>query len=92
MSNYVGNFTVIQKANFKGLQKTLECSLWDLVTLNDCINTSLAKFQDTLFSAIDQHIPQVALKQQSRPPWITNNIMKLIRKKKRLETLENQLI
>lgn len=76
-----GNFTVIQKANFKDLQETLESSPWDLVTSDDCINTSLAKFQDTLFLAIDQHIPQVALKRQSRPPWITNN-MKLIRKRR----------
>ena len=34
--------------------------------------------------AIDQHIPLIILKKRSRPPWIDNDIIKLIRKKKRL--------
>ena len=37
-----------------------------------------------LFCAIDHHIPQRTLKRRSRPPWIDNEIMKLIRKKKKL--------
>ena len=37
-----------------------------------------------LFCAIDHHIPQRTLKRRSRPPWIGNEIMKLIRKKKKL--------
>ena len=37
-----------------------------------------------LFRAIDHHIPQRTLKRRSRPPWIDNEIMKLIRKKKKL--------
>ena len=36
-----------------------------------------------LFRAIDHHIPQRTLKRRSRPPWIDNEIMKLIRKKKK---------
>ena len=38
-----------------------------------------------LFCAIDHNIPQRTLKRRSRPPWIDNEIMKLIyRKKKKL--------
>ena len=48
------------------------------------IDTSLDKFQDVLFRAIEHHIPQRTLKRRSRPPWIDNEIMKLIRKKKKL--------
>ena len=48
------------------------------------IDTSLDKFQDMLFRAIDHHITQRTLKRRSRPPWIDNEIMKLIRKKKKL--------
>lgn len=43
---------------------------WDVVTSDACINTSLDMFLDTLFSAIDQHIPRIKLKRRSRPPWI----------------------
>lgn len=37
-----------------------------------------------MFSAVKQHIPQITLKRHSRPPWICNDIMKLIRKKRKL--------
>ena len=57
---------------------------WELVLSDTCINTCLDRFQDILSSAIDQHIPLITLKKRSRPPWIDNDIMKLIRKKKRL--------
>ena len=55
-----------------------------VTTLDTSIDTSLDKFQDMLFRAIDHHIPQRTLKRRSRPPWIDNEIMKLIRKKKKL--------
>ena len=41
-----------------------------------------SKFQDLLFAAVNQHIPQITLKRRSRPPWICNDIMKLIKKRK----------
>lgn len=66
---------VISERDFKGLDETLRVLPWDLVTSDPGIDTSLEKFQD---------IPQRTLKRCSRPPWIDNKIMKLIRKKKKL--------
>ena len=71
-----------RSGDFNGLRETLRTQPWDLVTSDTSIDTSLDKFQDMLFRAIDHHIPQRTLKRLSRPPWIDNEIMKLIRKKK----------
>lgn len=73
-----------KRADFQGLQNLLQSIPWDLVTSDACINISLDKFLDIVYFAIDQHIPQITLKRRSRPPWINNEIMKLVRKKKRL--------
>ena len=73
-----------RSGDFNGLRETLRTLPWDLVTSDTSIDTSLDKFQDMLFCAIEHHIPQRTLKRRSRPPWIDNEIMKLIRKKKKL--------
>ena len=73
-----------RSGDFHGLRETLRTLPWDLVTSDTSIDTSLDKFQDMPFRAIDHHIPQRTLKRRSRPPWIDNEIMKLIRKKKKL--------
>jgi len=54
--------------DFNGLQETLRTLPWDLVTSDTSIDTSLEKFPDILFCAIDQHILQRTLKQCSGPP------------------------
>ena len=73
-----------RSGDFHGLRETLRTLPWDLVTSDTSIDTSLDKFQDMSFRAIDHHIPQRTLKRRSKPPWIDNEIMKLIRKKKKL--------
>jgi len=45
---------------------------------------SATKFQDLLLSAIAEHVPLITLRGRSRPPWITSEVMKLVRKKKAL--------
>lgn len=42
-----------RRGDFKGLQETLRAPPWDLVTSDTSIGTSLEKFQDMLFCAID---------------------------------------
>ena len=81
-----------KKADLKGLQETLQSIPWSLVTCDNCIDTGLIKFQDLLFSAVNQHIPQITLKRRSRPPWIRNDIMKLIRKKRKLWKKSNLMV
>lgn len=73
-----------KKADFEGLRSTLNHIPWDSVILLSDLNDSVAKFQDLLLSAIDRHVPRITLRGRSRPPWITAEVMKLIRKKKTL--------
>ena len=54
-----------------------------MILLND-LNDSVTKFQDLLLCVIDRHVPRIILRGRSRPPWITAEIMRLIRKKKAL--------
>lgn len=73
-----------RSGDLNGLCETLNTQPWDLVTSDASIDTCLDKFQDIFFRAIGHHIPQRTLKRRSRPPWIDNEIMKLISKKKKL--------
>ena len=57
------------------------------------VDTGLDKVLDSVHSVVAQHIPQKTLKWRSRPPWINNNIMKLVTKKilwKRLKSSGSQ--
>ena len=54
-----------------------------MILLND-LNDSVTKFQDLLLCATDRHVPRIIPRGRSRPPWITAEIMRLIRKKKAL--------
>ena len=77
--NVQGKVYCYKKADFTGLRETLHHIPWESV-ISDCpFEDCLTRFQDILFSAINQFIPQVTLRRGSRPPWISNEIMKLIR-------------
>ena len=56
----------------------------NMYAARDSRNPNLDKFLDIVLSAFDQRSPQIALKRRSRPPWINNEIIKLVRKKTRL--------
>ncbi|XP_068716163.1 uncharacterized protein [Montipora foliosa] len=56
----------------------------DLIITANEVNSSVESFQDLLFAAVNQHVPQTKLRRHSRPPCIDNDVMKLVRKKKSL--------
>ncbi|XP_068739259.1 uncharacterized protein [Montipora capricornis] len=59
-----------KKADFIGLRETLHHIPFESV-ISDCpFEDCLTRFQDILFSSINQFIPQVTLRRRSRPPWI----------------------
>ena len=75
------NLVVVGDFNFPNIDWNLGCPTGsDPETVEFCND----KFQDMLFCGIDHHIPQRTLKRRSSPPWIDNETMKLIRKKKKL--------
>ena len=71
-----------RKAGFNGLRTTLSCIPWDACFSANDVNSTVESFQDLLFSALNQHVPQTKLRRHSRPPWIDDDVMKLVRKKK----------
>ena len=70
------------KADFDGLRNTLSYVSWDSFISCDDINSSVANFQDLVFASVDQHVPLMKLRRNSRPPWIDKAVMKLIMNKK----------
>lgn len=73
-----------KKADLEGLRETLNHIPWEFVISSSDLNDSVTKFQDLLLSAIAEHVPLITLRGRSRPPWITSEVMKLVRKKKAL--------
>ena len=73
-----------RKTAFDGPRATLSCIPWDACFSANDVSASVEKFKDLLFSAVNQHIPQTKLRRHSRPPWIDDDVMKLVRKKKSL--------
>ena len=68
------------KADFHGLRTTLSYIPWDACFSANDVNSSAESFQDLLFTAVNQHIPRIKLRRRSRPSWIDNDVMKLVRK------------
>ena len=73
-----------RKVDFNGLRATLSCIPWDACFSANDVNSSVESFQDLLLAAVNQHVPQTKLRRHSRPPWIDDDVMKLVRKKKSL--------
>ena len=72
------------KADFDGLRHTLSHILWDSFISCDDIDSSTANFQDLVLAAVNQHVPTARLRRNSRPPWIDNDGLKMVKKKKAL--------
>ena len=70
-----------RKAGFNGLRATLSCIPWDACFSANDVNSRVESFQDLLFSAVNQHVPQNKLRRHSRPPWIDDDVMKLVGKR-----------
>ena len=68
-----------RKADFDGLRTTVSCIPWDAWFSANNVNTSVESF-----AAVNQHVAQSKLRRHSRPPWIDNDVMKLVKKKKAL--------
>ena len=71
-----------RKGNFTALRESVK-SLTSDVQPNEAhnINNAWYKWKSSLQTMIDQHIPKIQLKNKSSPPWITGEIIHLVRKK-----------
>ena len=73
-----------KKADFTLFRTILSNIPWDCCFLNNNVEESWIKFKDILFSVADQCIPKIVLHRRKRTNWLSDETLKLIRKKKRL--------
>ena len=75
-----------KRANFDPFRDLLGMVQWSDISHAENINESSSLFKSLLFNTVDQCIPKIIVKAWSRfrPPWLSFNTIRLIRKKKRL--------
>lgn len=73
------------RLNVDDFIQTLNDTPWDLCfTDPPDVNISWNNFKDLFIATIEDLIPKAKPKNNRRPPWITNEIIRLVRKKRRL--------
>ena len=73
-----------KKANFTELNELLRCVPWNCAFLEDDVDCCADKVKDLLLAAADICITLFKVKRRTNPPWINKEILRLIKKKKRL--------
>jgi hypothetical protein len=70
------------KADFNGMRSELRRKVWDQCA-ETSVETDWQEFKNTLLSLTDTYVPQVRPRLNYRPKWLSREIVKLIRQKKR---------
>ena len=74
-----------RRANFEGLRKRLIdmnlCSLLENNGIENCVDDDWSIWKNVVMAAIDEFIPTKCVDSRRTPPWITPNILHLIRKR-----------
>ena len=71
-----------KKANFDQFRDLLSIIPWNSCFLGDSIEDAWMKFKDLLITAADQCIPRVALKPRKRLNWLSDDTLRMIRRKR----------
>ena len=77
-------FYDFNKADWSRLNELFKCIPWHCAFLSDDINEIWNAWTDLFFIAVDECIPKQRKKKNRRAPWISSDIIKLVRRKKRL--------
>jgi len=71
-----------RKGDFEGLRRALESiNLCNLVQDSGNINLDWTEWKDAFMSAVSDYIPTKKIKGRNTPPWITGEIIHILRKK-----------
>ena len=76
-------FHNFEKADWSGLNELFRHVPWDCVFVSNDINEVWNAWVDLFNAAVDQCVPKKSKKKNRCAPWISNDIIKLARKKKR---------
>ena len=77
-------FYVFNKADWSRLNELFEHIPWHCAFLSNDVNEVWSAWTDLFFTAVDECISKKRKKNYRRAPWISAEIIKLVRKKKRL--------
>ena len=72
------------KADRAYLRELLHYIPWYCGFLEDYININWSAWSDLLFTAVDECIPKWQIKSQKNVPWITSELIKVCKTKKKL--------
>lgn len=76
-----------KKVDWDALRLTIEHTPWDIVIDDNCIDTSLSNWMDLYLSIIDEHIPQIIIKDNNTRPWINKDVIHILRQKNKLRKI-----
>ncbi|MCG8113231.1 MAG: reverse transcriptase domain-containing protein, partial [Candidatus Thiodiazotropha taylori] len=80
---YTRKIYLYNRGNYEAFSNDLEETDWQSLKNND-IDTYAGNITNNIYQLANKHIPNKIIKiRQSDPPWLSNDIKKLIRKKKR---------
>ena len=73
-----------KKADFTSMKRTISGIDWETLLINKTAEESWNVFNDKLHEAMDACIPKKRRRNSSRPLWMNQNVMRVIRKKRRM--------
>lgn len=81
---YERHIYLYDKGDYKTLSRELTETDWNSIKSND-IDIYAANITEKIIDLVNKHVPNKNIKvRNSDPPWLTNNIKRLMRKRKRL--------
>ena len=81
---YQRHICLYDRGDFDSMSREIQDYNWDEVKDND-VDVYAKKLTDHISQLASKYIPNKTIKvRQSEPPWLTNNIKKMMRKRKRL--------
>ena len=73
-----------KKANLKDLNELFHWIPWNCAFLENDVNSAAVNVTDLILAAADDCIPKFVVKKKLNPPWITREVLKLVKKKRKL--------
>ena len=73
-----------KKVNLKDFNELFNWIPCNCAFLEDDVNSAAVNVTDLIWTAADDCIPKFVVKKKLNPPWITREVLKLVKKKRKL--------
>jgi Reverse transcriptase (RNA-dependent DNA polymerase)/Endonuclease-reverse transcriptase len=72
------------RADWAGIKQELRRDDWDELLRGQSAEQAWCTLRDRIHALVDRYVPERRRRNHNRPPWLTRDILRAIRKKKRL--------